>query len=190
MKPWLILLAGPNGSGKTTLSSTKLFQAKISEFDAIYLNPDEIAKSAPRNCNALIWSGREIHHQIETAVDNPKSIIVETTLSGKNHLRVIKRCKEADYNIALHFVFLSSIELAQARVALRVNLGGHDVAIEDQLRRYNRSIANASSIIKYFDEAFFYNNDSLDGHLLVAEYRRGKFLHSNPSFQKWLPNIE
>jgi predicted ABC-type ATPase len=187
MKPWLILLAGPNGSGKTTLSSTKLFQTKISEFKAIYLNPDEIAKSAPRDSNALIWSGREIHHQIETAVGDARSIMIETTLSGKNHLRIIKRCKVAEYNLALHYVFLSSIELAQARVALRVNLGGHDVPVEDQLRRYNRSISNAIAIVKYFDEAFFYNNDSLEGHLLVAEYRNGKTLQHNPNFQKWLP---
>jgi predicted ABC-type ATPase len=91
MKPWLILLAGPNGSGKTTLASTNHFQERIALYQALNLNPDEIAKLAPRQNNALIWSGREMHRQLEFAIAQNKSVLLETTLSGNNHRHIIKR---------------------------------------------------------------------------------------------------
>ena len=41
-KPVLIVIAGPNGSGKTTIT-TKILHHQWIE-DAVYINPDQIAK--------------------------------------------------------------------------------------------------------------------------------------------------
>ncbi len=64
MTPWLILLAGPNGSGKSTLARQPNFIHNVAEENAVFLNPDQPAKLAPRAKNALIWSGHEMHRLI------------------------------------------------------------------------------------------------------------------------------
>jgi predicted ABC-type ATPase len=186
MKPWLILLAGPNGSGKSTLARQPDFRAKAAEAEAVFLNPDDIAKSAPAGSNPMIWSGREMHRLVDYHTSSRRSFIVETTLSGSNHFRTVENCKKAGYETALHFVFVSSLKLANARVALRVKLGGHNVPESDQARRYEKSLGNAARLIALCDEAFVYRNDKIAGYEVVAIYSRGM-----PVFKAikddWLP---
>ena len=100
-----------------------------------FLNPDDLAKTAPQNMNALIWSGREIHRLIENHIKGKISFAVETTLSGNNHFKTLAQVKAAGFHTALHFVFVGDLEISMARVRTRVKLGGHDVDERDQLRR-------------------------------------------------------
>jgi predicted ABC-type ATPase len=186
MTPWLILLAGPNGSGKSTLARQPDFLDKADRLGAVFLNPDELAKSAPFGTNSLIWSGREMHRLTEQYTAARQSFIVETTLSGNNHFRTVENCTRASYRIALHYVFVSSLKLANARVALRVRLGGHDVPEADQARRYEKSFLNASKLIGLCDEAFVYQNDQLTGHELVAVYDQGRAIFKAIK-NDWLP---
>jgi len=186
MTPWLILLAGPNGSGKSTLARQPEFSAKMSHETVVVINPDEIAKRAPLATNPLIWSGREIRRQIEALTRSRKSLIIETTLSGNNHFRTVEDCKLLGYKIALHFVFVSDLKLANLRVKLRVSQGGHDVSEKDQARRYERSFNNATRMITLCDEAFIYNNDGQFGHLRVATYHHGTAILKALDL-RWLP---
>jgi predicted ABC-type ATPase len=153
---------------------------------AVSLNPDELAKLAPAGANPLIWSGREMHRLIDAHTSTKTSFIVETTLSGSNHFRTVDTCRRAGYRVAMHYVFLSSLKLANSRVQLRVKLGGHDVPEADQLRRYEKSIGNAARLIPFCDEAFVYNNDTREGHQIVATYRAGR-LKFKSMHLSWLP---
>ena len=90
---------------------------------------------------------------------------------------------------ALHFVYVSNLKLANMRVHLRVELGGHDVALQDQARRYEKSIRNAAKMTALIDEAFVYNNDALNGHRLIAEYTGGKLITEPTNSPDWLPQV-
>ncbi len=186
MTPWLILLAGPNGSGKSTLARQEDFVRMAASANAVFLNPDELAKLAPSGTNPLISSGREMHRLIKEHIAARNSFIVETTLSGRNHFRTVESCKSAGYKVALHFVYLSSLKLANSRVSLRVSQGGHNVPEVDQARRYSKSLQNAARMITICDESFVYNNDERDGHKLVANYNAGIPLFRSVQAD-WLP---
>lgn len=186
MTPWLILLAGPNGSGKSTLARQPDFASKVANVDGAFLNPDELAKTAPPDANPLIWSGREMHRLVTEFTESRKSFMVETTLSGRNHFRTVETCKNAGYKLSFTFVFVSSLNLAKERVRLRVSLGGHNVPEVDQVRRYEKSLQNAAHMIKFADEAFVYRNDGIAGHELIAMYENGISLQKSTKLN-WLP---
>jgi predicted ABC-type ATPase len=62
------------------------------------------------------------------------SFALETTLSGRGYLRLIDSWQAAGYRVKLIFLQLDSPEEAIARVAQRVQQGGHDVP-EGVIRR-------------------------------------------------------
>jgi predicted ABC-type ATPase len=186
--PLLIVLAGPNGSGKSTLCGLPAFKTILERRDVTVINPDDIARQAPPDSNALIWSGRKVHELTETLILNKKSFLVETTLSGRNHFKTVERAIAAGYETALHFVFVSDLDLAKRRVRIRVELGGHNVPEIDQERRYGKSLSHAAELIGIVDHALIYCNDfRLRNHELIATYQSGKKLHSTANLPNWLP---
>ncbi|MDR2268574.1 MAG: zeta toxin family protein [Rickettsiales bacterium] len=131
MKKILYLVAGPNGSGKTTFAIELLRKEKM-----LFLNADDI--KARKNLSS-IQAGKEYFRELGRIVKSGKSVVLETTLSGKNHRRFMKNFMAAGYEIRLFYVFLDNAESCVARVVLRVAKGGHDVPAEDIIRRYERS---------------------------------------------------
>ena len=182
MTPIFVLLAGPNGSGKSTISRTLDFKS----YGFSVINPDDIAKEAPVDVNALIWAGREVHLRIERSIKEKMSFVVETTLSGNNHFKTIAACKEAGMLIVMHFVFVSSVTASKGRVRTRVGMGGHDVPEADQERRFERSLANAVKVVPVVDEAYFYDNSSREGHQLVAHFLNGQIEFISEAAPDWL----
>jgi len=67
------------------------------------------------------------------------SFAIESTLSGKTYLALIREAKALGYRFLLHYIVIGSGAQAVGRVALRVRLGGHHVPEEDVLRRFDRS---------------------------------------------------
>lgn len=186
MTPWLILLAGPNGSGKSTLARQPNFASRVADVQAVFLNPDELAKLAPEGANPLIWSGRQMHRLVAEFIADHKPFMVETTLSGSHHFHTVKNCKAAGYKLSFTYVFVSSLSLAKERVRLRVLQGGHNVLEVDQARRYEKSFRNAARMIEISDESFIYRNDNYAGHELIACYENGKLTQKTPNLS-WLP---
>jgi predicted ABC-type ATPase len=64
---------------------------------------------------------------------------LESTLSGRAQVALIREAKACGYRILLHYIVIGSATQAVARVALRVRLGGHHVPEDDVRRRYERS---------------------------------------------------
>lgn len=150
------------------------------------LNPDELAKESPPAANELIRAGREMRRRIDGLIRRRTPFAVETTLAGANHFRTIKQCREAGYAIILYFVFVGRLELAKARVRLRVRTGGHDVPETDQDRRYSRSLENSLVAAGLADFAYFYDNSSQFGHRLVATFAAGKPTRIAADAPDWL----
>lgn len=168
-KPVLIVIAGPNGSGKTTIT-TKILHHQWIE-DAVYINPDQIAKDKFGDWNsveAVMRSVKYCEALREECLTEKKSLIFETVLSADDKLDYIRRAKDAGFFVRLFFVCTSHPTINAARIAHRVMEGGHDVPIAKVISRYFKSILNCRRISRLADRTYIYDNsaDGLEAQLL------------------------
>ncbi|MBR1642907.1 MAG: ATPase, partial [Butyrivibrio sp.] len=71
-----------------------------------------------------------------------------TTLCGNAILNNIANAKKEGYLIEVHYIGLSSVELAKERVAKRVSEGGHGVNASDIERRSScKKITQSSRLV-------------------------------------------
>ncbi|MBQ7424537.1 MAG: zeta toxin family protein [Prevotella sp.] len=162
-KPVLIVIAGPNGSGKTTIT-TKILHHQWME-DAVYINPDQIAKDKFGDWNsveAVMQSVKYCEALREECLTERKSLIFETVLSADDKLDYIRRAKDAGFFIRIFFVSTNHPTINAARIAHRVMEGGHDVPISKIISRYFKSILNCRRISRLADRTYIYDN-SVDG---------------------------
>ena len=105
-----------------------------------------------------------------------KSFAVETTLSGKTWMRIIKDFKKKGYQLTIFFIYLDNVEEAIQRISLRRNKEGHYVAEEVVRRRYFRSIKNFWLFYKNVVDRWFLLNNSQETPFLVS-YGSKKNIH-------------
>lgn len=133
--PRVIIIAGPNGAGKTTFAREYLpTEASCPVFVNADLIAAGIAPFAPEG--AAIQAGRLMLHELARHFAARVSFAFETTLSGRSYLRSITAWRAAGYEVKLIFLQLHSAEEAIARVALRVQQGGHRIPDEVIRRRF------------------------------------------------------
>lgn len=164
----LYIIAGCNGAGKTTASFTILPEIiECKEF----VNADEIAKGlSPFQPEKVAFeAGRIMLNRItELLIDN-QSFAFETTLSTRSYKHKIIEAKEKGYTATLLFFWLQNVELAKARVKMRVTEGGHNIEPEIIERRYYRGIKNMFEIyLPIVDGALVFDNSN-GKHELLAE---------------------
>ena len=137
MNPTLCILGGCNGAGKTTLARELLPRLGLMRF----LNADEIARGlSPLDASLSAFrAGRILLEEARSLMKAKASFAIESTLSGKTYLALIREAKAQGYRFLLHYIVIGSGTQAVDRVALRVKLGGHHVPEEDVRRRYDRS---------------------------------------------------
>lgn len=135
----IIIIAGPNGSGKTTLAHDFLVIYKYE-----FLNADDMAKDlSPSSYDQVrIAAGKKFLIKLKHLINQNKSIIIESTLSGNYLIPVIKEAKIKGYQVVIIFIFLENVEIALKRIAERVLKGGHSVPEKDVFRRFSRSKIN------------------------------------------------
>lgn len=135
------IIAGPNGAGKTTFAMKYL---RLVAPGSAFVNADLIAAGlsplAPEQ--QLLPASRLYLQQIERYVAENRDFAFETTLSGRGHLRLVKRLRSAGWRVDLLYLALPSVELSRLRVAERVEHGGHSIALADIVRRFPRSLKN------------------------------------------------
>ena len=71
---------------------------------------------------------------------NARPSPLESTLSGRTYIRLLRDAKANDYRIELHYLWLPRPTQALARVRERVRKGGHAVPVADIRRRFRRSL--------------------------------------------------
>lgn len=135
----LIIIAGANGSGKTTFA-----KPYVRELGFQFLNADEIAKRLEEKGlkQALVKAGRIFFSKLNECIETEVSFVVETTLSGTYINKVAKRAVNSGYELKVIYLFLDNPKVCIERVKTRVIKGGHDVPMEDIVRRFYRSKAN------------------------------------------------
>jgi predicted ABC-type ATPase len=165
-RPKLTLIAGANGSGKTTLTrwNRELFK------DIPVLDPDSIGKPLqPTTSIAFPMEGaRQVLRSANDHLHRAKSFAVETTLSGKNYLRMMLDARRFGFEIVLVYIGTDNVETNLGRIRARVLAGGHDVPEADVRRRYQRSLANLPLAVKRSDHTILFDNSTQEGYRLVA----------------------
>jgi len=138
-RPIIFVISGCNGAGKTTFAKSFLpNEARCLNF----LNADLIAQGlSPLNTKAAaVKAGRLLLREFHAFVANRTTFAVESTLSGKTYLWLLRRAKQRGFRIYLHYLWLPNPEIAVARVRERVKMGGHHVPVSDIRRRFFRSL--------------------------------------------------
>jgi predicted ABC-type ATPase len=165
-QPRCIVIAGPNGAGKTTFAREFLpREAGVINF----VNVDLIAGGlSPLNPNlAAMAAGKLLLKELKRLARARADFAFETTLSGLAYASRIKEWKAAGYRIEICFVRLSSSQLALRRIAARVKQGGHDVARNDVLRRFDRSLKNFENIYRPLVDSWVVYDNSEESARLV-----------------------
>jgi predicted ABC-type ATPase len=160
-QPLCIVIAGPNGAGKTTFAREFLpREAGVIHF----VNVDLIASGlSPLDPNlASLTAGKLLLKEINRLARSRADFAFESTLSGLAYATRIKEWKSAGYRLEIYFIRLSSAALALRRVAARVKQGGHDVARQDVLRRFDRSWKNFENVYKPLADAWIVYDNSGD----------------------------
>jgi predicted ABC-type ATPase len=137
----LYIIAGCNGAGKTTASYTVLPEIlNCSEF----VNADNIAAGlSPFNPESVaLEAGRIMLTRINELLVDKIDFAFETTPSTKSYVSLIKKAREAGYEVTLLYFWLSSPQFAFERVANRVSKGGHNIPEDVIERRYYRGVKN------------------------------------------------
>jgi predicted ABC-type ATPase len=165
-----IVVAGPNGSGKTTFAEEYLLHHECG-----YLSADSIAvglsPAAPEK--ARIAAGRRFLTELDRQLRAEKSILVESTLSGRTFERFFVAARQGEFISTVFMLFLDSPEACLARVRQRVRNGGHDVPELEVRRRFHRSLRNFWTHYRFLadDWVLVYNagDDSQDVALGAAD---------------------
>lgn len=136
---WII--AGPNGAGKTTFALEYLpTVAHCRRF----INADLIAAGlsplAPEQ--QLLTASRLFLREIDDCIAAGQYFAFETTLAGRSYLKLIRRLQADGWRVELIYLALPSVEVSRKRVAERVAHGGHNIAEDDIIRRFPRSLHN------------------------------------------------
>jgi predicted ABC-type ATPase len=93
----------------------------------------------------------------------------------------------AGYNVVLCFIGIADPETSEARVAMRVSQGGHDVPSEKLASRFRRTIKNLKAAIQILPIVLIFDNDNLaDPFRRLAEIRNGKPLTLSEPIPEWL----
>jgi predicted ABC-type ATPase len=137
--PTIYVIAGCNGAGKTTFAKEFLpKEVKCLRF----LNADEIARGlSPFDPAAgAMRAGRILLSEFKESVDRGETFAVESTLSGRTYVPLLRKAKQRGFCIYLHYLWLPNPAIAIARVRERVKKGGHHVPAADLRRRFGRSL--------------------------------------------------
>ena len=182
------IIAGPNGVGKTTFAKTYLnirsFEYISADDIALGLNPDDVNK-------VRVQAGKLFFQNIEVAVSRGQDLLIEVTLAGRSFQRILDFLKQAHYTIYIVFIFLDSSELCINRIRQRVMSGGHDVPMEDIVRRFYRSITNFWQIYKNMADIWSIYSNSSNRFCEVAAGARDRInIYDDSLFELFMNNVK
>lgn len=105
-KAFCTIVAGPNGSGKSTIYP-------LLSLEGEFVNADIVARRInPAHPESVsMAAGRLVLRTIDEILSDRRSFVYETTLSSRQSLAVMERCKEMGYEVALVYIALDSPEL-------------------------------------------------------------------------------
>ncbi len=173
----LWLIAGANGVGKTTYARARIEAVSgTTEFVNLDLIAQGLSPLAPARQQTR--AARVALDMARDLITHGKSFSLETTLSGKTHLRLVALAKANGLAVKLLYFFVDTPEVCLERVARRVSEGGHDVPEADLRRRFTRSLENFSVYARQCDFWRIYDANGRQP-VTLAEGEGGTVRHDN-----------
>ena len=175
-RPHVLMIAGPNGAGKST-AAPGLVRDLLGV--AEYVNADLIAQglSAFDTQSVAFQAGRVMLSRLRQLGARRRHFAFETTLASRAYLPWLRALQGEGFAFDLAFLWLPSPEIAIARVAERVRLGGHDVPEDIIRRRYRRGLANFFRLYRQpADRWWMYDAAATASQRIIAEGGRNEDL--------------
>ena len=182
----LDLVVGPNGAGKSTF--VRLTLAPLLPH-ARFVNADVIARQRwPDDAEARSYEAARVAAATRDALlARREPFIAETVFSHSSKLDLLRAANTAGYYTALHVVMVPE-DLAVARVASRVEAGGHAVPEEKIRGRYSRLWPLVADAIVLADTSSVYDNAQRTGPRTVATFSHG-FAVGALLWPEWTPRV-
>ena len=186
----LWLLAGGNGAGKSTFYHTRLAPLEIP-----FVNADLIARELfPEAPELHSYEAMQIVEEIrENLLIEGRSFCFETVFSHPSKVDFVGKAKALGYEVILVMIHLGSTSLNKARVAQRVEEGGHDVPDEKIESRILRLLRLIKSVIPLCDHVTLLDNSRADNPFIqVLTIRNGqveKILDPLPDWARQLVDL-
>lgn len=180
MKTYTVI-AGVNGTGKSSL--TGVLRTEITNLGKI-VDVDKIIAKCGGN---IIEGGKKSIELIDECLEKEICFTQETTLSGHQILKTVKRAIEKGYYIRLYYVGLNTVDESLVRIENRVRKGGHNIPGHDVKRRFQKRFEDLIAVLPYCNEATFYDNEN--GFVAVAEYKNGEILQTGSLTPNWLEEL-
>jgi predicted ABC-type ATPase len=180
-RPLIIAISGPNGAGKTTFYYTHLWEAALR-----FVNADTIARELGLEADVAAQAAGTFRKGL---VELRESFVFETVFSDPvgDKLEFLKAAAREGYNVIMCFIGVSSPEISEQRVTMRVSQGGHDVSKEKLVSRFPRILANLRRAIRELPRVWVFDNDDIGTPFReVAVFQNGRPIRLKSPLPGWL----
>jgi len=129
------MLVGGNGAGKSTF-----YRLALEPLGLPFVNADVLAVVVfPNDPEAHSYDAAILAEELRNQLLKDRlSFCFETVYSHPSKIDFVAHAKALGYQLAMVFIHLESSDLNQARVAMRVSEGGHEVPSEKIISRIPR----------------------------------------------------
>jgi len=180
-RPVVVAIAGPNGAGKTTFYFSHLEAAGLR-----FINADVLARELDIEPYAAARVADSLRREL---LAQRESFMFETVFSDPvgEKLAFLKQACAAGYNTILCFIGVSTPQVSDQRVAMRISQGGHDVPGGKLIERFPRTLANLRSALRELPHVWVFDNDDLlRPFRLIAVFEDGRNVRLDKPVPKWL----
>tara|TARA_R110001599_G_scaffold223889_1_gene423029 strand:+ start:279 stop:875 length:597 start_codon:yes stop_codon:yes gene_type:complete len=187
-RPTLFLIAGPNGAGKSTFYDTVLAPRITAPFiNADIIQRDELRDPSPEASYraAEIAEKRRRDHMAAG-----QSFVMETVFSHPSKLELLQDARDTGYRIIVFHLALASPDLAVARVAARIDEGGHPVPEDKVRQRYKRNAPLIRQAAMLADRAIIFDASALNERpAMVLELAQGQVARRARIVPDWFEGL-
>lgn len=114
-----------------------------------------------------------------------KSFSQETVFSHPSKGVALKSAEAAGYRTYLYFVATNDIAINIARIASRIQSGGHSVPDEKVIARSKRTFENVGAALPFCSRAFFFDNSMLEMRFLAEYSKESGFVSVSDNLPSW-----
>jgi predicted ABC-type ATPase len=159
-RPTLFLIAGPNGAGKSTFYDAVL-KPRV---QAPFINADIIQRDELKDPSgeAAYEAAKIASARRDDCLRSGRSFVTETVFSHPSKPEMPGAARKAGFRIVIFHLHLGSADLAVARVAARVDEGGHPVPENKIRERYARNQQLIHDAVLMADKGAVYDASRLN----------------------------
>ena len=183
-RPLVIAITGPNGAGKSTFYETQLAASGLK-----FVNADNLARQLDLDPYKAAAAADRVRREL---AQMRESFVFETVFSDPVGEKVdfLKSLEADGYQVVLCYIGISSADVSDQRVAMRVSKGGHDVPSSKVQERYARTLSNLQLAIAQLGDVRVFDNDDLDyPYRPVAKCAYGRVLELGKRVPEWLRGL-